>query len=167
MLYAGLIAALLGAEADFAVAVKRGDDRVEVCAESGRVVFTVSSPRGIGAATIERRKAPWPKAMILRLRLRGLESLAITAGQVTLDVSVSSSPPHTVRRSASETGRQEEKTIDRNSRYWTEVRSLNADGKPASGLPADGGWFELQLPSALLADNPESVVVRWIDFYRG
>jgi len=73
MLYAGLIAALLGAEADFAVAVKRGDDRVDICAESGRVVFTVSSPRGIGAATITRRKAQWPKTVVLRLRLRGLE----------------------------------------------------------------------------------------------
>lgn len=166
MFYAGLIAAVLGAEADFDVALKRGEDRVEVCAESGRVMFTVTSPRGIGAATIARRAAAWPKAVMLRLRLRGLESLTIAAGQVALEVSVSSSPPHTVRLSASETGKQQEKAVDRGSRYWTEVRRVNADGKPASGLPAEGGWFELQLPAALLAGNPESVTVRWIDFYR-
>ena len=166
MLYAGLIAALLGAEPDFDLSLKHSDDRVEVCAEEGRVVFTVVSPRGIGAATIRRRAARWPKTVILRLRLRGLESLMIAAGQVTLDASVSSSAPHAVRLYASESGQQQEKAVSRGSRYWTEVRLCVAVGKPASGLPTEGGWFEVQLPAALLNDNPESVALRWIDFYR-
>ena len=167
MLHAVLIAVLLGAEPDFDVSLKRGDDRVEICADEKRVVFTVVSPRGIGAATVRRRAARWPKTVILRLRLRGLESLTIEAGQVTLGASVSSSAPHAVRLYASETGKQEEKAVDRNSRYWTELRMLNADGKRASGLPAEGGWFELQLPAALLAGQPEAITIRWIDFYRG
>jgi hypothetical protein len=166
MLYAFSIAALLGAEPDFDVTLKRGDDRVEVCAKPGRVVFTVVSPRGIGTATIARREPQWPKAVILQLRLRGLESLTTVAGQVALEASVSSTPPHTVRLSASAAGKQKEEAVDCSSHYWTEVRMLNADGKPASGLPAEGGWFELQLPAALLAGDPESVEVRWIDFYR-
>ena len=166
MLYAVLIAVLLGAEPDFDVSLKRGDDRVEICADEKRVVFTVVSPHGIGAATIRRRGARWPKTVILRLQLRGLESLTIAAGQVTLGVSVSSSTPQAVRLYVSETGKQQEKAVDHDSRYWTEVRTYGADGKPASGLPTEGGWFEVQLPAALLIDNPESAAIRWIDFYR-
>ncbi len=166
MLYAGLVTVLLGAEPDFEVALKRLEDRLEVCAGEGRVVFSVASPRGIGAAAIRRRARQWPKTVVLRLQLRGLESLTIEAGQVTLGASVSSSAPHAVRLYASETGTQQEKTVERGHRYWTQVRIVGADGKPASGLPTEGGWFELQLPPALLKDNPESLAIRWVDFYR-
>jgi hypothetical protein len=166
MLYAGLLAVLLGAEPEFEISLKRGEDRIEVTAEPGRATFTVVSPRGIGAATIRRRTGQWPKAVVLRLRLRGLESLTIAVGQLTLGASVSSSAPQAVRLYASETGKQREQAVDRNSCYWTDVQILNADGKRASGLPADGGWFELQLPAALLADQPAAIAVRWIDFFR-
>ncbi len=144
----------------------RGDDQVEISAKPDRVVFTVVSPRGIGAATLRRQAAEWPKTVLLQLRLRGLESLTIVAGQVTLGVSVSSTESHAVRLYVSETGKQQEKAVGRDSRYWTEIRVLGADGKPASGLPTEGGWFELPLPPALLTGNPDSIAIRWIDFYR-
>jgi hypothetical protein len=166
MFTACLIAVLLGAEPDFEVTCKRDDDRVEVAMEAGRTIVTVASPRGIGAATIQRRQSHWSAAVVLRMRLRGLESLTIAADQVTLGVSVSSSPPHTARLHLSQTGQQQEKAIDRNSRYWTEARVLDANGKPARGLPSEGGCFELQLPAELLARNPKVIEIRWIDFYR-
>jgi hypothetical protein len=166
MFTACLIAGLLGAEPDFQITCKREDDSVEIATEAGRAVLTVASPRGIGVATVQRRQPHWPMAVILRLRLRGLESLTIAADQVTLGVSVSSSPPHPARLHVSQTGKQQEKAIDRSSRYWTEVRVLEANGKPASGLPAEGGRFELQLPAELLAGNPKTIEIRWIDFYR-
>jgi len=166
MLYPVLFAVLLGAEPDFGVAPKRSDDRVEVRAEEGRVVFTVASPCGIGEATIRCRTPQWPTAVVLRLHLRGLESLTITAGPLTWGASVSSSAPQAVRLYVSEAGKQQEKAVDRHSRYWTELRILNADGKPAAGLPGPGGWFELQLPAALLAGQPQALAIRWIDFYR-
>lgn len=166
MFIACLVASLLGAEPDFEVICKRNDDGVEVATEAGRTVLTVASPRGIGAATVQRRQSRWPAAVVLRMRLRGLESLTITADHVTLGVSVSSSPPHMARLHFSQTGQQQEKAIDRNSRYWTEARVLNADGKPARGLPTEGGCFELQLPTELLARNPKAIEIRWIDFYR-
>jgi hypothetical protein len=166
MFAACLVAAVLGAEPDFEIHCKRDDDRIGLAADADRAVFTVASPRGIGAATVQRRRPAWPAVMVLRMRLRGLESLTIAADHVTLGVSVSSSPPHTARLHVSQTGGQQEKTIDRNSRYWTEVRILSADGKPAPGLPAEGGCFELQLPTELLAKNPKAIEIRWIDFYR-
>ncbi len=166
MFTACLLAGLLGAEPDFEIHCRRADDGVEVAAEADRAVFTVASPRGIGAATVQRRQPNWPTVVILRMRLRGLESLTMAAGQVTLGVSVASSPPHTARLHVSQTGEQQEKSIDRSSRYWTEVRIFSADGKPTPGLPAEGGCFELQLPTELLARNPKAIEIRWIDFYR-
>jgi hypothetical protein len=161
-----LVAAVLGAAPNFEIHCKRDQDVVEVAAEADRAVFTVISPRGIGAATVQRRQPNWPAAVVLRMRLRGLESLTIAAGQVTLGVSVSSSPPHTARLHVTNAGDRQEKSIDRNSRYWAEVRILSADGKPAPGLPAESGCFELQLPTELLARTPKTIEIRWIDFYR-
>jgi hypothetical protein len=166
MFTACLIAAVLSAEPNFEIHCKRDQDVIEITTEADRTVFTVVSPRGIGAATVERRQPNWTMVVVLRMRLRGLESLTIAADQVTLGVSVSSSPPHTARLHVSRTGEQQERTIDRSSRYWTEVRVLNADGKSARGLPTEGGCFELQLPAELLARNPKAIEIRWIDFYR-
>jgi hypothetical protein len=166
MMTACLVAAVLGAEPDFEIDCQRDQDGIEAAAEAERTVFTVISPRGIGAATVRRRQPNWPSVVVLRMRLRGLESLTIAVDQVTWGVSVSSSPPHTARLHVSQTGEQQEKSIDRTSRYWTEVRVLDADGKSARGLPAEGGCFELQMPPELLARNPKAIEIRWIDFYR-
>lgn len=161
-----LVAACAGADPDFAIACQRDDDRIEVVVEAKRTVLEVVSPRGIGSASIRRCRPQWPATLILRLHLRGLEMLRLTAGPVTMEVTVSSSPPHAVRRSVSQPGSQRDKTIDRSSRYWTEVRILNADGQPAGGQPDAGGCFEWELPAELLSRNPEAIEIRWIDFYR-
>lgn len=166
MFTACLLTAVLAGQPDFEVACKRDDDAVEIAVQTERAVFIVTSPRGIGAATVHRRRPSWPATVNVRLRLRGLESLTITSGHVSLGVSVSSSPPHEVRLHVSETGQKQEQPIDRHSRYWTDVRVLDADGKPARGLPGAGGYFELQLPTELLAKNPSTLEIRWIDFYR-
>ena len=166
MFTACLVAAVLGAEPDFEIRCKRDDDRIDLAADAERSIFTVASPRGIGVATVQRRRSAWPAVVVLRIRLRGLESLTIAADPVTLGVSVSSSPPHTARLHFSETGSSHEKAIDCHSRYWTEVRALDAAGKRARGLPPEGGCFELQLPAELLAKNPKAIEIRWIDFYR-
>ena len=166
MFAACLVAAVLGAEPDFEIHCKRDDDRIDLVADADLAVLTVASPRGIGAATVQRRRPAWPAVMVLRMRLRGLESLTIAADQVTWGVSVSSSPPHTARLHFSETGSSQEKAIDSHSPYWTQVRELDAVGKPACGLPPEGGCFELQLPPELLAKNPKAIEIRWIDFYR-
>jgi hypothetical protein len=47
------------------------DDGSEVAAEADRTVFTVVSPRGIGAATIRRRQPHGPAAVVLRIVLAG------------------------------------------------------------------------------------------------
>ncbi|MGB6042238.1 MAG: hypothetical protein WBF93_03680, partial [Pirellulales bacterium] len=53
------------------------------------------------------------------------------------------------------------------SPFWTEIGIFNADGKRTENIPNKGGYFELALPNALFKDNPESLHLDWIDFYRG
>ncbi len=43
---------------------------------------------------------------------------------------------------------------------------VGKDGKPAKTIPLDDGYFEMQLPKALFEDNPKSITINWIDFYR-
>ena len=46
------------------------------------------------------------------------------------------------------------------------VRMMGEDGKSAETIPLKDGYFEMQLPKALLEDDPKSITVNWIDFYR-
>ncbi len=33
-------------------------------------------------------------------------------------------------------------------------------------IPLKGGYFEVPLPPKLLEGNPETITLRWVDFYR-
>src|SRR4051812_35801295 len=74
----------------FKITTKRADDTVEVRADKDKTVFAVKSLFGISQAVIERVEEKWPKAVVLRLHLKGLESFRASNGKVTLDAAVSS-----------------------------------------------------------------------------
>jgi hypothetical protein len=61
---------------------------------------------------------------------------------------------------------QKEVPIDRRSPYWTEIRILNAQDRPARKIPVNGGVFEVTLPRALFASNAPTMTLEWIDFFR-
>ena len=167
MFAACLVAAVLGAEFDFEIHCKRDDDRIDLAADADRAVFTVASPRGIGAATVQRRRPAWPAVMVLRMRLRGLESLTIAADQVTLGVSVSSSPPHTARLHFSETGGIAGKN-DRSQQPLLD-RSSQSERRRQAGVRFAGPRevvSNCNCRAELLAKNPKAIEIRWIDFYR-
>src|SRR4051794_3124633 len=71
------------------VTTKRADDRVDVKAETDKVIVSVQSPFGISHAVIERGGKTWPDAVVLRLHLKGLENFKVTNSKVTLDGSAS------------------------------------------------------------------------------
>ena len=149
----------------FQVTTRKADDRVLVQLQGDRAVFTVTSPSGIGGATITREGERWSGSIILRLRLRGLERLRIGTGKAILSASVSSSGDHRTILSLSEGGK-EEVSIERRSPYWTEISILDAQGHPAREIPLKDGVFEVTLPHALFASNPPTITLDWIDFYR-
>src|SRR5262245_15793481 len=73
----------------FKIVTKKDSDSVKVEVDKDKTVFAVHSRSGIGEAAIERQDAEWPKAVVLRLHLKGLESLRLRNGNVTLDAAVS------------------------------------------------------------------------------
>ena len=52
-------------------------------------MFAVKSPFGISQAVIERQEATWPKAVVLRLHLKGLSNFRASNGKVKVDAAVS------------------------------------------------------------------------------
>lgn len=146
----------------YRITTKRGDDRVEVKAEKGKVRFSIHSPFGISHAVIERVGETWPDAVILRLYLKGLENFRATNEKVKLGVSMSSQDGK-VRLWKDD---KEDSPLDSKSPYWMEVRMVGKDGKPTKVIPLKDGYIEMQLPYAFFEGNPKSITVSWIDFYR-
>jgi hypothetical protein len=150
--------------APFKISTKRPDDRVDIETATDRTLFIVKSPSGISQAVIERREETWPKAVALRLHLKGLESFRASNGTAPLDVAVSMRDGNIkVRRSKDG---KEDALLDETSPFWTDIRIVSGDGQPAKSLPLEGGYFEITLPRAFFECNPKSVTVRWIDFHR-
>lgn len=146
----------------FQITTKRETDTVEVNVEKDKTVLSLHSPFGISQAVIERTGEKWPITMMLRLHLKGLEMLRVTNGKVTLDAAVSS---HDDTQRLWKDGK-EDSPLDANSPYWMEILMFGGDGKPAKTIPLKDGYFEMQLPKAFFEDNPKSITVNWIDFYR-
>lgn len=147
----------------FKIKTKKQDDTVEVRTDKEKAIFIVKCPSGISQAVIERQDDAWPKIVVLRLHLKGLEGFRVTNSKVRLDAAVSS-----------QTGKvrlwkdgNEDAPLDDKSPFWTDIRIIGGDGKPARELPLKDGYFEVTLPRAFFEGNPQAITVAWIDFYRG
>ena len=149
-------------ESPFKITTKRDNDKVEVKVEKDRMIFLVRSPFGISQTVIERTDGNWPDSVILRLHLKGLESFKVSNGKVTIEAAVSSQDGKVRLRKDG----KEDEPLDFKSPYWTEIRIVGKDGKPETKIPLEDGYFEILLPKALLEDNPKSITISWIDFYR-
>lgn len=149
----------------FDIQTRRQDDKILVSTQDGKTILTVISPFGISKATIRCAAGRWPETLVLRLRLSGLESLVVGNGKTRLAASVSSHGDGAVRLRL--LGDGPEQPLDRNSKYWMEIRAFDAQGKPARPPLGKGGYFEMTLPKALLDDDCKTLELEWIDFYRG
>jgi hypothetical protein len=150
--------------AKFKITTRRKDDAVEVRADMDKTMFTVKSPFGISQAVIERAGDKWPEVVVLRLHLKGLSSFRASKGKVTLDAAVSIEEGKAKVRMWKDG--KEDSPLDEKSPLWTVIRIVGGDGKPAKELPLKDGYFEMTLPRAFFEGNPNSITLKWIDFYR-
>jgi hypothetical protein len=119
---------------------------------------------GIGHTTLACQAAAKPQDIILRVYLRGLESLTIANAKVQWKASVLSHSGHPTLLHVCQDGK-DGPALTKDSPYWVEIRRCGPDGKPVTGLPPEGGWFEVPIPKALLT-NTRELKLEWIDFYR-
>lgn len=61
---------------------------------------------------------------------------------------------------------KEDELLDSDSEFWMDIRMIGPDGKTSDTIPLIDGYFEMQLPKAIFEQNPKSVTIHWIDFYR-
>lgn len=147
------------------VKTKRADDTVAIQRDGGKTAVLIRSPYGISQAVIERSGEEWPASIVLKLQLKGLSHLRLANGKTILEAAVSAQDEKLSVRVWKD--QAEDSPLDPSSRYWIKVRLLGHDGKPVKTIPLKDGVFELILPEAFFKDNPKSITVDWIDFYRG
>lgn len=151
-----------GDDPPFKITAKRDDDKVEVTVENGKAVISVQSPFGLGQANIELSGNKRPTTVMLRLHLKGLEKFKVTNGKNTLEAAVSSQD---AKLRLWKDGK-ENSPLDSKHPYWMEIRMVGKDGEPVETIPLKDGYFEMRLPKSLFEDNPKSITLNWIDFYR-
>jgi len=142
------------------ITTKRDNDRIEVQIENGKAVISIHRPFGISHAIVERLDENWPDAAVLRLHLKGLESLKVTNEKITLNAAVLS---HDVRLWKDG---NEDSPLNSKIPYWMEIRMVGNGGKTVKTIPLNDGDFETELPKVFLEGNPKTFTVDWINFYR-
>ncbi len=150
--------------AKFKITTKRKDDAVEVRASKEKVLFIIKSPFGISQAVIEGTDEKWPDAVVLRLHLKGLENFRASNGKVTINAAAGIQKGKTQVRIWKDG--KEDAPLDQKSPFWTDIRIVGGDGKPAKEFPLKDGYFEVALPRVFFEGNPKSITLNWIDFYR-
>lgn len=153
-----------GLSSGLKVGPRKPEDRTSMEATPGSTIVTITSESGIGGATIERSGATWPDRLVVRLRLRGLESLTVQGGGISLTgscpVAGTSLAPKPIREDHPGT------PSDRDGTPALSIRAVGADGQPASAVPLNGGYFEVEVPHALMSNQVTKLGLEWIDFHR-
>lgn len=143
------------------IEVTRTNAEIRVNASDGATVIDISDPGGIGRAELKRSGKKWPEKLVLRLRLKGLESLKVTVGENKLGWWVAADPA--VKTYMSQWVDGKETSLTSESPWWSEVKRVDVSTKS----PRKEGYFELTLPARMFAENPEIMHIAWVDFFRG
>ena len=160
--FATAAAAVDGPAPPLTATSRKADDVFEVKGDLEKAFIDVRSPSGIGRAVIGRTTA-WPKAVVLRFRLAGLEQIRVSNQKQTTWAAVS------VREGKPEVRRwkgDKEEAVGPGDPLWMGIRLLDADEKPASYDASKKGIIEVTLPAALFEGDPRGITVDWIDFFR-
>jgi hypothetical protein len=134
--------------------------QVGVVSEGHSWVLSVRGGTGIGRATLHRLGEQWPRELILRLHLQGLETLRMSNGNRTIRWSIASTGIVRANMMMSLAGTST--VVDFVGADYTPVRLVGDNLR----IPLLDGYFELVLPSFLFEGSPPTVSLHWIDFYR-
>src|SRR5687767_9810156 len=80
----------------FLATAGRTDTRIKFLSNADTTTIDITSPTGIDKATINRESDEWPKTILVRLHLGGLESFKAGGKGFSIQWSVSSTGDHEV-----------------------------------------------------------------------
>lgn len=140
------------------------NDSIEISVEDDTTVFDIRSRSGIGASKISPSPAGWPAKLTFRLHLRGIESFIVDNGLVVVNSYVQSTAPYMSLNSIKHKGKRES-AITASSPYWMPVEVISETGK-TNLIPLQSGYFEVKVADITLKNNPNSLFIHWVDFYR-
>jgi hypothetical protein len=141
LVYAGL------PDPPFKVELKKAEDAATVMSTHASTVLTITSQSGIGCATLVRIGDEWPAQLMIRLTIRGLESLRMENGILYFRTSLKR-PKRTP--------------------YWRVGKNTTAvpEGMLEITLLKTKETVDILVPGELMADTPEEIHLEWIDFFR-
>ena len=132
-------------EIDLSGSGKPDNRKIEVTSLVDSVIFNVFDKFGIGAASIKMIEGEWPKKVLIRFHLSGLEGFTLSSqgmnyGKNTFKVRMSDTKGNTIRG----------KYLVRN------------EGDNSKTIP---GYFEIEIPKKITTDSVR-FKLKWIDYYR-
>jgi hypothetical protein len=135
-----------------------GDEAV-IYFQEEKALIDVRSATGIGGFTAELVAGPWPSEIVVRLRLRGLEGLNVSYGDVAVSTGVSHSGgdarPIVLAMTKSDGGI--DSASPSASMYYPII---------LAGADEAGQYFDIALPAGFFQQDYSVFTMRWIDFYR-
>jgi hypothetical protein len=129
----------------------KGDPRITFSAADDMLLIDITSPTGIGSAAIEKTAGQWPPKVVMRLRVKGLESFKFRYADTIIDVSVASHGANAVHEVYEQPGKMG--AVRAGDPYWIAV------------TPGEG-YFDLEAPIDFLKSGENKFTIEWIDFYR-
>jgi hypothetical protein len=118
-------------------------DGIRIRAHGHVVTVEVRSPSGVGSGKLSRAASAWPGAVNVRLKaFREIEHFRATAGATTLICA-----------------------LERREGVVSE-RVCRLNGEAADPPTIAGKDFQIVLPAALFASNPDEIVLEWVDYWR-
>lgn len=146
--------------------VVKGETVVRMETRDERLAIDLVNPPTIGRMWLTPGTAGWPTAVVLRLRLAGLEHFACAAAGQTGEASVLSHGEYARSQWRVKSGTRE--PLDPQNPLWIGIVARGNGGETLEGLPKPGAgdYFEITLPPVLLDGEPRPIELRWIDFYR-
>jgi hypothetical protein len=129
----------------------KGDPRLTFSTTNDALLIDITSPTGIGSATIEKTAGEWPGKIVMRLRVKGLENFKFRYAETGIELSVSSRDNQAVYEAYEQAGQQG--VVKAGDPYWIAV------------TPGEG-YFDLEAPIDFLKSGENKFTIEWIDFYR-
>lgn len=129
----------------------KGDPLITFSTTNDTLLIDITSPTGIGSASIEKTSGQWQGKIVIRLRVKGLESFKFQYADTIIDVTVSSHGDNAVREVYEQPGKIG--TVSAGDPYWIAV------------TPGEG-YFDLEVPADFLTSGENKFTIEWIDFYR-